>query len=223
MTSLAPSPSIVALVAAADTLPVMLLALPAGAIADIVDRRRLLIVVQLYFIVVIGALAAITVLGLVTPLWLLGLTFAVGVGTALTMPTFSAVVPELVPPDELPSAVALNSIGVNLSRAVGPAIAGVLVAAVGPWLVFALDAVSSLGVLAVLLRWRREPRKSALPAERFLSALRVGLRSSPIRGRCKPCSSAEGRSSFSPAPPGRSFRSSCAANWAGVRRSTACC
>ena len=176
MTSLAPSPSIVALVAAADTLPVMLLALPAGAIADIVDRRRLLIAVQLYFCVVIGALAAITVLGLVTPLWLLGLTFAIGVGTALTMPTLSAVVPELVPADELPSAIALNSIGVNLSRAVGPAIAGVLVAAVGPWLVFALDAVSSIGVLAVLLRWRREPRRSALPAERFFSAIRVGLR-----------------------------------------------
>jgi MFS family permease len=176
MTSLSSSPSIVALVAAASTFPVMLLALPAGAIADILDRRRLLIAAQVYFLVVIGALALLTALGIITPRLLLGFTFAVGVGTALTMPAWSAIVPELVPADELPSAIALNSIGINISRAIGPAIAGVLVAAVGPWLVFALDASSCLGVLAVLLRWRREPRKSSLPAERFFSAIRVGLR-----------------------------------------------
>jgi len=92
------------------------------------------------------------------------------------MPAWSAIVPELVPADELPSAIALNSIGINISRAIGPAIAGVLVAAVGPWLVFALDALSCVGILAVLLRWRRELRKSSLPAERFLGAIRVGLR-----------------------------------------------
>jgi len=176
MTSLSSSPSIVALVAAASTFPVMLLALPAGAIADILDRRRLLIAAQVYFLVVIGALALFTALGIITPRLLLGFTFAVGVGTALTMPAWSAIVPELVPADELPSAIALNSIGINISRAIGPAIAGVLVAVVGPWLVFALDALSCIGVLAVLLRWRREPRKSSLPAERFLSAIRVGLR-----------------------------------------------
>lgn len=176
MTSLASSPSIVALVAAASTLPVMLLAFPAGAIADIVDRRRLLIAVNVYFLIVIGALAALTALGIVTAWLLLGFTFAVGVGTALTMPAWSAIVPELVPADELPSAIALNSIGINISRAIGPAIAGVLVAAVGPWLVFALDALSCVGILAVLLRWRRELRISSLPAERFLGAIRVGLR-----------------------------------------------
>jgi predicted MFS family arabinose efflux permease/quinol monooxygenase YgiN len=176
MTSLSSSPSIVALVAAANTFPVMLLALPAGALADILDRRRLLIAAQVYFLVVIGALAVVTALGLITPWMLLGFTFAVGVGTSLTMPAWSAIVPELVRADELPSAIALNSIGINISRAIGPAIAGVLVAAVGPWLVFALDALSCLGVLAVLLRWRREPRRSSLPAERFLSAIRVGLR-----------------------------------------------
>jgi MFS family permease len=176
MTSLSSSPSIVALVAAASTLPVMLLALPAGAIADIVDRRRLLIAVNVYFLIVIGALALLAALGMVTAWLLLGFTFAVGVGTALTMPAWSAIVPELVPADELPSAIALNSIGINISRAIGPAIAGVLVAAVGPWLVFALDALSCVGIIAVLLHWRRETRKSALPAERFLSAIRVGLR-----------------------------------------------
>ena len=145
-------------------------------IADILDRRRLLIAAQGYFIVVIGALALLAALGIITPWLLLAFTFAVGVGTALTMPAWSAIVPELVPADELPAAIALNSIGINISRAIGPAIAGVLVAAVGPWLVFALDALSCLGILAVLLRWRREPRKSELPAERFFSAIRVGLR-----------------------------------------------
>jgi predicted MFS family arabinose efflux permease/quinol monooxygenase YgiN len=176
MTSLASSPSVVALVSAASTLPVMLLALPAGAIADIVDRRRLLAAVQVYFLIVIGALAALTALGMMTAWLLLAFIFAVGIGTALMMPAWSAIVPELVPADQLSSAIALNSIGINISRAIGPAIAGVLVASVGPWLVFALDALSTIGVLAVLLRWRREPRKSSLPAERFLSAIRVGLR-----------------------------------------------
>ena len=107
---------------------------------------------------------------------LLGFIFALGVGTALVMPAWSAIVPDLVPADELPSAVALNSIAINVSRAIGPAIAGVLVAAVGPWLVFALNALSYIGILAVLLRWRREHRKSTLPAERFFSAIRVGMR-----------------------------------------------
>jgi MFS family permease len=176
MTSLSPSPYMVALVEAADSLPVMLLALPAGAIADIVDRRRLLIAAQVYFLIVIGALAVLTALEMTTPWLLLAFTFAVGVGMAITMPAWAAIVPELVPADELSSAVALNSIGINVSRAIGPAIAGVLVATVGAWLVFALDALSSLGVLAVLLLWRREHRASALPAERFLSAIRVGLR-----------------------------------------------
>src|SRR5258705_13457252 len=131
MTSLSSSPSMVALVGAADSLPVMLLALPAGAIAAIVDRRRLLIGVQLYFLIVIGTLATLTALDLTTPWVLLAFTFAVGVGTAITMPAWAAIVPELVPADELPSAVALNSIGINVSRAIGPAIAGVLVAAGG--------------------------------------------------------------------------------------------
>ena len=176
MTSLASSPAIVALVSAADALPVMLLALPAGAIADIVDRRRLLIAVQIYFVLVIGALAVLTLLGAMTPWLLLAFSFAVGVGTALALPAFAAIVPQLVAPGELPAAVALNSIGINSSRAIGPAIGGLLVAAAGPWLVFALDAISSLAVFIVLLRWRPEPRRSTLPAERFVGALRVGLR-----------------------------------------------
>src|SRR5438874_8606385 len=114
MTSLSSSPSMVALVAAATSLPVMLLALPAGAIADIVDRRRLLIAVNTYFLLVIGVLALLTALGVVTSWLLVGLIFAIGIGTALAMPAWSAIVPELVPADELPSAIALNSIGINI-------------------------------------------------------------------------------------------------------------
>src|SRR5712664_890558 len=176
MTSLSSSPSMVALVEAADSLPVMLLAMPAGALADIVDRRRLLIGVQIYFLFVVSALAMLTWLELTTPWALLGFTFAVAVGTALTMPAWAAVIPELVPRDELQSAIALNSIAINVSRAIGPAIAGVLVAAVGAWLVFALNALSCIGILVVLYGWRHERRKSSLPAERFVSAIRVGMR-----------------------------------------------
>ena len=176
MTSLSSSPTMVALVQAADTLPVMLLTMPAGALADIVDRRRLLIGAQVYFMVVISLLAILTWLGLTTAWMLVAFTFAVGLGTAITMPAWSAIIPELVPAAELQSAIVLNGIAINVSRAIGPAIAGVLVAAVGSWLVFALNALSCMGIFIVLLAWRREHRKSSLPAERFVSAIRVGLR-----------------------------------------------
>lgn len=176
MTSLSPSPSMVALVEAADSIPMMLLALPAGAIADIIDRRRLLIGVQVYLLIVAGMLGILTLLDLTTAWLLLGFVFALGVGGALMMPAWSAIVPDLVRTEELSSAVALNSIAINASRAIGPAIAGVLVAAVGPWLVFVLNALSYIGILVVLAGWQREHHKSTLPAERFLSAIRVGMR-----------------------------------------------
>ena len=176
MTELSSSPSLVALVEAADSFPMMLLALPAGALADIVDRRRLLIAIQVYLLVVAGALGVLTLLGLTTASLLLGFIFALGVGSALMMPAWSAIVPELVRTEELASAVALNSVAINASRAIGPAIAGVLVAAVGPWLVFILNALSYIGIVAVLVQWRREHHKSSLPAERFVSAIRIGMR-----------------------------------------------
>ena len=176
MTSLSSSPAVVALVEAADSFPVMLLALPAGALADIVDRRRLLIAIQLYLMIVAGALGILTWQDMMTAWTLLGFIFALGIGTAMMMPAWAAIVPDLVPADEMPSAIALNSIAINVSRAIGPAIAGVLVAAVGAWLVFVLNALPYVGILAVLLQWRREHRKSSLPAERFLSAIRVGMR-----------------------------------------------
>ena len=176
MTSLSSSPSIVALVEAADSFPLMLLALPAGALADIVDRRRLLIVIQFYLLIVTATLGLLTLLDMVTAWMLLGFVFILGVGSAVMLPAWSALVPELVPHDEMPAAVALNSVAINAARAIGPAIAGILVAAVGVWLVFVLNALSYFGILAVLLRWRREHHKSTLPAERFLTAIRVGMR-----------------------------------------------
>src|SRR5256885_9126142 len=109
MTSLSSSPAMVALVEAADSLPLMLLALPAGALADIVDRRRLLIVIQIYLLVVAGALGILTLLDIMTAWMLLGFTFTLGVGAALMLPAWSAIVPELVPPDEMPSAACLQS------------------------------------------------------------------------------------------------------------------
>ncbi len=176
MTELSTSPALVALVEAADSFPLMLLAIPAGALADIVDRRRLLIAVQIYMLIATAVLAIITLLSLTTTWILLGFTFALGVGGALLLPAWASIVPDLVPPEDLSSAIALNSVAINGARAVGPAIAGVLVAAVGPWLVFMLNALSYVGILVVLLRWRRDHEKSTLPAERFLSAIRVGMR-----------------------------------------------
>src|SRR5689334_13549887 len=149
MTSLSSSPSMVALVEAAESFPLMLLALPAGALADIVDRRRLLIAMQSYLLLVAGTLGILTWMELVTPWVLIGFTTALGIGAALMLPAWAAIVPELVPRDEMPAAIALNSIGINVSRVIGPAIAGVLVAATGPWLVFMLNALSYIGILAV--------------------------------------------------------------------------
>src|SRR6185436_17725209 len=154
MTSLSSSPQMVALVEAADSLPLMLLALPAGALADIVDRRRLLIVVQTYLLIVAGTLGILTLLDMMTPWVLIGFILILGVGNALTLPAWSAIVPELVTAREMPAAIALNSVAVNVARAIGPAIAGVLVAVIGVWLVFLLNALSYIGILAVLLRWR---------------------------------------------------------------------
>ncbi len=176
MTELSTSPSLVALVEAADSFPLMLLAIPAGALADIVDRRRLLIGVQIYMLVVAAILGVITLLSLTTAWMLIAFTFALGIGGALLLPAWASIVPDLVPPEDLQSAIALNSVAINGARAVGPAIAGVLVAAVGPWLVFMLNALSYIGILAALLMWKHEHEKSSLPTERFFSAIRVGLR-----------------------------------------------
>lgn len=178
MTSLTPSAALVALVQAAATLPMFLLALPAGVTADLVDRRKLLIVGQGWMAAVALALAATSLLDLVTPGLLLVLTAALAVGMALSAPAWQAITPELVGFAELPKAVALNSMGFNVARALGPALGGILLATLGSWANFAVNAVSFLGVLWVLARWQREPAASPslLPEERFVGALRLGVR-----------------------------------------------
>src|SRR6267378_2844778 len=150
MTSLSPSPLMVALVQSATSLPVFLVGLPAGAVADIVDRRRLLLVTQTWMLAAAALLAVLAFVDLMTPTTLLVLTFALGIGVAMNTPTWQAITPELVPRSELTRAVALNALPINIGRAIGPAIGGVLVAAAGPALVFALNAASFVAVLAVV-------------------------------------------------------------------------
>lgn len=176
MTSLSPSPLLVALVQAATTLPMFLLALPAGAMADIVDRRRMLLAAQTLGLTAAAVLAIATWQGLTTPFVLLGATFILGVAAALSAPVFQAIVPELVDKPALPDAVALNSLGINISRAIGPALGGVIVAMAGTPAVFALNAVSVLAVLGVLIFWKRPATVHTLPPEHFLGALKAGVR-----------------------------------------------
>src|SRR5450631_3584003 len=177
MTSLDPDPFIVSMVQVANSLPMFLFAIPAGALADIVDRRRLLIFGESAIMITSTAFAALIWLHLITPVSLLVFSFVVTVGSAITAPGWQAVVPELVPKPDLPAAVAANSVGINVSRAVGPAIGGLLVGAIGIAAPFWLNAFSNLGVIVALVRWRL-PKKSGthLPPERFGSAMRTGLR-----------------------------------------------
>ncbi|KTE16703.1 MFS transporter [Sphingopyxis sp. H115] len=176
MTSLSPDPLMVALVQAATTFPMFVLALPAGALADIVDRRKLLIGAQLFGLVAAMTLAAITLAGFTTAWILLVFTAAIAMGAAFSAPAFQAIVPELVPRPALQQAVALNSLGVNIARAIGPALGGLIIAASGPAAVFAANALSILGILAVLARWRRVAPDRHLPAEHMVGAMRAGLR-----------------------------------------------
>ncbi len=175
MTSLTPSATVVALVQAATSLPMFLLALPSGALADVVDRRRLLLGTQAWMALVAGAMGIATLLGAATPGLLLVTTALLGLGSALNAPAWQAIQPELVEREDLPAAVTLGSINFNIARAAGPAVGGLLVAAAGPGPTFLLNAASFLGVIAVLARWRRPRHEAVLPAERILGAMRTGL------------------------------------------------
>jgi MFS family permease/quinol monooxygenase YgiN len=175
MTSMTTTPLWVALVQSASTLPVFLLGLPSGALADILDRRRYFIMTQ-FWVAAVATLLCIAVLsGVMTPPLLLGLTFANGVGLAMRWPVFSAIVPELVARAQLPAALALNGIAMNASRIVGPLVAGALIASAGTAWVFVLNAALSVVSGFVIMRWRRDHVPSPLGRERLLSAMRVGL------------------------------------------------
>lgn len=170
MTTLNPSPAVVTLVQAATTLPVFLFALFAGALADRLDKRIMLIVINAAMILVVATLTVLVWLEQMTPLLLILFTLAVGTGAAFMAPAWQAVVPQLVPHDTLKPAIALNSMGINISRAIGPALAGILIATVGLAAPFALNAASHLVIIAALLLWtptEKAPRgyHGSIPAE----------------------------------------------------------
>jgi len=175
MTSLTSTPIWVALVQSASTLPAFLLGLPSGALADILDRRRWLMATQFWLAITAIVLCAAIALDLINAPLLLMLTFANGVGLALRWPVFSAIVPELVPRSQLPAALGLNGMAMNLSRIVGPLVAGALIASAGSVWVFGLNAVLSVASGFVILRWRREHTPNPLGREKLISAMRVGV------------------------------------------------
>ncbi|MFL5819320.1 MAG: MFS transporter [Solirubrobacteraceae bacterium] len=176
MGSLSRDPLKVALVQTAMSLPIGLFAMPAGAVGDNLDRRRVLLASQSFMLASAALLGALTVAGETTAWLLLGLTFAIGTGQALTAPSWQAIQPELVSRDEIPQAATLGGVNMNVARAVGPAIGGALVAAAGPGWVFLLNAASFVAVLAVLARWRRPETERPLGAEQLTEAMRAGVR-----------------------------------------------
>src|SRR5438876_257100 len=176
MTSLTTSPVLVALVETAGSLPVVLVALPAGALADVVDRRRLLLVMQVWMFVAAGAMGVLALMDHMTPARLLFLTFLLGVGSAMSSPIWQAITPELVSPSDWPPAITLSGVGINIARAIGPALGGLIVAASGPWAVFFLNAASFMGIMVVVYHWQPAPRKSKLPPEDIIGAMRAGTR-----------------------------------------------
>ncbi len=176
MTILDPDPMMVSLVQAASMLPVFLLALPAGALADIIDRRVFLICAQAWILVNALVLAVASGTDSIGPWGLLALTFAIGAGNAMNFPAWAAITPELLPKEELVGAIALNGISFNIARAVGPALGGFAIAWAGPEAAFVLNAVSFIWLIVVLLLWKPEARNRRMPPEHLVSAMRAGLR-----------------------------------------------
>jgi MFS family permease len=175
MTQLTPSPLMVGLVQAAAAVPVFLVVLPAGALADIVDRRRLLLFTQSWMVVAAAALGVLTLVQAITPWVLLAFTFLLGLGAVMNDPAWQAITPEVISPERHASAVALNSAGFNVARAVGPALGGFVVAAAGSGWSFLLNAASFFGVIFFLYKWQR-PSHPDLPARRVRDAIFEGFR-----------------------------------------------
>jgi MFS family permease len=175
MTTLTTSPILVALVQSASTLPVFLLGLPSGALADILDRRRYFIATQFWVAAVALVLCVAILAGGMTAPLLLALTFANGIGLAMRWPVFAAIVPELVSRPQLPAALALNGVAMNASRIIGPLLAGAIIASAGSAWVFVLNAVLSVLSGLVIMRWKRVHTPSPLGRERLVSAMRVGV------------------------------------------------
>ncbi len=176
VTDLSASPTAVALIQTAATLPIFLLAIPAGVLSDILDRRRFLIFVQLLLASVSGTLLLLSHTGALTVDYLIALTFVGGIGAALMGPTWQSIVPELVPRADLKGAVALNSLGINIARAIGPAAGGLILASFGAAVTYGMDVLSYVFVIAALLWWKRPAAADSALSENFLGAFRAGLR-----------------------------------------------
>lgn len=174
MTKLTNNPLWVALVQTASMLPVFLLGLPSGALADSLDRKKYLLFTQIWVAVSAALLSLAVFLGLMTPLLLLTLTFVSGIGLAMRMPVLAAVVPEMVPRTQLHAAMALNSVSMNTSRIIGPIAAGALIAFAGTACVFLLNAVLSVLAPLVISRWKNEIKPNPLGPERLGTAMRIG-------------------------------------------------
>lgn len=184
MITLTPSPLMVGLVQAAVALPVFLVILPAGALADMVDRRRFLLVTQGWMVLASGALGVLTLFRVVTPWVLLGFTFALGLGAVMNDPAWQAITPELVSVEQHAAAVAMNSAGFNVARAVGPALGGIVIAWAGSGTAFLLNALSFFGVILVLYRWKRAPTERIETGalwEAIVSGLGYARRSEVVR------------------------------------------
>jgi MFS family permease len=176
MTSLSQSQEMVSLVQTSNTLPMMVGAFAAGVLADNLDRRKIMLAAQVFMLLVSAVLTLLAVGGLLTPWVLLGFTFLIGCGTALHYPSWLSSIGDIVDREDLPTAVSLNAMGVNITRSLGPAAGGAIVALAGAAASFAVNTVSYLTIIAALLRWRPPPRANRLPPERFAGALSAGLR-----------------------------------------------
>ncbi|MEM6305481.1 MAG: MFS transporter [Pseudomonadota bacterium] len=175
MTTLNSSPAVVSLVQAATTLPVFLFALYAGTLADRLDKRKMLITVNVVLLMLICVLTVLVHLEMMTPLLLILFTLAIGTGTAFMAPAWQAIVPALVPREALQPAIALNSMGINISRAIGPALAGVLIASVSLSAPFAVNAVSHVVIIAALMLWKYEG-DSTQTSQPVFNAMLTGIR-----------------------------------------------
>jgi MFS family permease len=176
MTSLSPSQGMVSLVQTSNTLPMMVACFAAGVLADNFDRRKIMLVAQVFMLLVSALLTLLALYGLLTPWLLLGFTFLIGCGTALHYPSWLTSIGDIVEREDLPAAVSLNAMGVNITRSLGPAMGGAIVALAGAVASFAVNTVSYLTIIVALLRWRQPSRPNRLPPERFVGALSGGLR-----------------------------------------------
>ena len=175
MTSLSNSPIMVALIQTASNLPVFLMGLPSGALADIVNRKKYFVITQIWLAGVAALLCFFTFVGSLSAELLLVLTFMNGIGLAMRWPVFAAIIPDLVNREQLPAALALNGMAMNASRIIGPLVAGALIASAGTEYVFALNMVLSLAITVIIMQWKYQADVSTLPGERFLGAIRVGI------------------------------------------------